>query len=128
MISHKVFRGRMDGFSFSLLNNTFPDFDFRKGNAEFVDAGQELFDVRALQVNIECRFARPVFVKQKLRGIVRRLMQIVIQTAGFLAGGRQQPKEHGAEFGFFAGARLKGGGDGDRGHGVKVKWVKSVTG
>jgi hypothetical protein len=44
-------------------------------------------------MSVEMRFARPVFVEQKFSRFVRRLMQIVIDAAGFFARRRDQAQQ-----------------------------------
>jgi len=91
--------------------NAFPGCDLRKRGAKLVHARQQGADVRRLQVGVERGFTRPVFVEEKFDRILGRGVQVVVEATRFLARGREQAGEGGAQLGFLTGAGLKRGDD-----------------
>ena len=65
-----------------------------------------------LQMRVEVRLARPVFVEEKFPRIVRRNMQIVVEAARFLARRRDEADQGFPQFRLLTRLGLKRGDDG----------------
>src|ERR1035437_4570660 len=71
----------------------FPERNLRRLGNQLADPRQHGLQIGLLQVLIEVCFAGPVFVKEEERGVVRRLVQVVIKAPGILAAGGQQREQ-----------------------------------
>jgi hypothetical protein len=73
--------------------------------------------MRHLEMRVERGLGGPVFVEEKFSGVFRRLVQVVVEAAGFFARGGDEADESFLQFFCFAGFGLEGGDDGDSFHG-----------
>jgi len=72
--------------------------------------------VVVLQMGVEGGLGGPVFVEEKFAGVFGRDVEVVVDAAGFFAGGGDEADEGFLQFFGFTGLGLEGGDDSDEFH------------